>query len=95
VTVTEHEVSFGYSSGCMQNTIDRSNILEAQVIEYVNGFCEWGGYGIRKQLPNWDTGYIARNGAAVLIRVKRNNGTETNYTFSCFDPTQVVQILNS
>ena len=95
VTVTANELSFGFSSGCMQNSIDRANILEAEVIEHVNGICEWGGYGIRKQLPSWDTGYIARNGPAVRIRIKKENGTETNYTFSCHDPETVVRILTT
>jgi hypothetical protein len=95
VTVTANELSFGYSSGCMQTSFDRSAILEAEVIEHVNGFCEWGGYGIRKQLPSWDTGYIARNGPAVRVKVKLSNGKETNYTFSCHDPAEVVRILTT
>jgi len=96
VTVTAHELSFGYSSGCMQNSVDRSQILEAEVIKHVNGFLDWGGYGIRKQLPSWDTGYIARNGPAVRIKIKdAKSGKEKNYTFSCRDPEQVVSILTS
>jgi hypothetical protein len=95
VTITENELSFGYSSGCMQVCFDRSCVLEAEEIANVNGFCEWGGYGIRKQLPSWDTGYIARNGPAVRVRVKLSNGKETNYTFSCHDPAEVVRILTN
>lgn len=79
----------------MNNTLDRSEILEAEEIEHVNGFMEWGGYGIRKQLPSWDTGYIARNGSAVKIKVQRENGKETHYTFSCKDPEEVVKLLTS
>ena len=79
----------------MQASLDRSNILEAEAIDHVNGFCEWGGYGIRKQLPSWDTGYIARNGPAVRVKVKLPNGKETNYTFSCHDPEEVVRILTT
>jgi hypothetical protein len=81
----------------MQLSIDRALILEAEEIEYVNGFCEWGGYGIRKQIPSWDTGYIARNGPAVRIRIQRSatNGKEANYIFSCHDPTEVVRILTT
>jgi hypothetical protein len=93
VTVTANELSFGYSSGCMQVTFDRSQVLEAEEIDKVNGFCEWGGYGIRKQLPSWETGYIARNGPAVRIKVKTSNGKETHYTFSCHDPAEVVRVL--
>ena len=48
----------------MQITFDRSQILEAEEIDRINGFLDWGGYGIRKQLPTWDTGYISlRSGA--------------------------------
>lgn len=79
----------------MQNTLDRSVILEAEVIEHINGFLDWGGYGIRKQLPSWDTGYVARNGPGVRVRVKKPDGKETNYTFSCRDPEAVVTILTS
>lgn len=95
VTITENELSIGYSSGCMQVSFDRSCILEAEEIPHINGLCEWGGYGIRKQLPSWDTGYIARNGPGVRVRVKRVNGKETNYFFSCHDPAEVVRILTT
>jgi hypothetical protein len=80
----------------MQISIDRAQILEAEEIEYVNGLCEWGGYGIRKQIPSWDTGYIARDGPAVRIRIQRStNGKEANYIFSCHDPTEVVRFLTT
>jgi hypothetical protein len=77
----------------MQATIERANILEAEALEHINGFLDWGGYGIRKQLPSWDTGYVARNGPAVRVRVKLTSGKETNYTFSCRDPDEVVRLL--
>lgn len=95
VALTDTELSFGYSSGCMNVSFDRSSILEAEEINNINGFCDWGGYGIRKQLPSFDTGYIARNGPAVRIRVKRANGSETNYTFSCHDPEELVRLLTN
>ena len=80
----------------MQNTLDRSRILEAEEINHVNGFLDWGGYGIRKQLPSWDTGYMARNGPAVKIKVRRaSDDKETCYTFSCRDPAEVVKLLTS
>jgi len=94
VTITQNELSFGFSSGCMQNSVDRSQILEAEEIEHINGFLDWGGYGIRKQLPSWDTGYIARNGPGVRIKIKKSNGKEAEYTFSCHEPAEVVRILN-
>lgn len=94
VTLTSSELSFGFSSGCMQITIDRSTILEVERIEHINGFLDWGGYGIRKQLPSWDTGYIARNGPGVRIKIQKVNGKGAYYTFSCHDPDEVFRILN-
>jgi len=79
----------------MQMNVDRKDILEAEEIAHVNGFLDWGGYGIRKQLPSWDTGYVARNGPAVRIKIKKSNGTEANYTFSCHEPATVVNLLCS
>ena len=93
MTVTATELSFGFSSGCMQNTFAREDILEAEEVEHIHGFFDWGGYGIRKQLPSWDTGYIARNGPGVKIKVKKSNGKEACYTFSCHDPAAVVNLL--
>ena len=77
----------------MQNTFAREDILEAEEVEHIHGFFDWGGYGIRKQLPSWDTGYIARNGPGVKIKVKKCNGKEACYTFSCHDPAAVVNLL--
>ena len=79
----------------MQISFDRSQVLEAEEIDRINGFLDWGGYGIRKQLPSWDTGYIARNGPAVRISVKAANGKEKKYTFSCHDPAEVVRVLTT
>jgi hypothetical protein len=65
-----------------------------EAIEHINGLCEWGGYGIRKQLPDWETGYIARNGPGVRMTfLDGNSGKELAVTFSCKDPDTVVTLL--
>jgi hypothetical protein len=78
----------------MKKCVNRSDIVSVEVIEHINGFMDWGGYGIRKQLPSWDTGYIARNGPGVRM-VLKENGKELCYTFSCRDPNDVVNILTA
>jgi hypothetical protein len=95
VTLTRNELSFGYSSGCMQTSFDRSTILEAEEVDHVNGFMQWGGYGIRYQFPHFDVGYIARNGPAVKIKVKLAGGKERYYTLSCHDPAELVRLLTT
>lgn len=77
----------------MQKHVNRSDIISCEVIEHINGICEWGGYGIRKQLPTWDTGYIARNGPGVEVIIKGPDNKELHYTFSCHEPQQVVSLL--
>lgn len=94
VTLTGDALSFGYSAKCGQMTVDRSQIRSAEAIEHINGLCEWGGYGIRKQLPSWETGYIAGNGPGVRITfLDLDTKKEKAYTFSCKDPEKVVDIL--
>ena len=70
-------------------------ILEAEEIERINGFLDWGGYGLRKQLPSFDTGYIARNGPGVRVKMQKPNGKTTNYTFSCHEAAKLVRLLTS
>jgi hypothetical protein len=95
VTLTHEYLSFGYSASCGRRKVDRSQIRSVEVIEHINGLCEWGGYGIRKQLPSWETGYIARNGPGVrMIYLDSSDGNkEKAVTFSCFDPETLVNLL--
>jgi hypothetical protein len=81
----------------MRKTVNRSDIVCVEVVESINGFMDWGGYGIRKQLPSWDTGYIARNGPGVRIVMKHPtiSNKEVSYTFSCRDPNEVANILTA
>ena len=95
VTVTANELSFGYSCGCASCTVDRSHILTVEVIPLIKPFLDWGGYGIRKQLPSWETGYIGKKGPGVRITIKDENGKERAYTFTCDDPEQVVTLLTT
>lgn len=91
VQVSGAQVDFGYSSGLTHKRMDRSLVLSAEPIGHVNGFSQWGGWGIRKNL-RWETGYIASNGPAVRVKTKDKGGT---YVFNCKDPQLVCQILNS
>jgi len=95
VTVTASELSFGYSCGCATRTVDRSQILTVESIPLIKPFLDWGGYGIRKQLPSWETGYIGKKGPGVRITLKDENGKEQYYTFTCDDPEQVVTLLTT
>lgn len=79
----------------MQNTVDRSLIETVEVIPEIRPFLDWGGYGIRKQLPSWETGYIAFRGPGVRMVMKDTNGKTKEYTFSCKDPEKVVTILTT
>ena len=80
----------------MKRIVNRSDIISVEIVEHINGFFDWGGYGIRKQLPSWDTGYIARNGPGVRLVMKNpKNGKELCYTFSCRQPDEVVPILEA
>jgi hypothetical protein len=80
----------------MRKSVNRSDIVSVEVIDHINGFLDWGGYGIRKQLPSWDTGYISRNGPGVRMVMKDpTSGKELCYTFSCRDPNDVVNILTA
>jgi hypothetical protein len=75
----------------MRKAVNRSDIVSVEVVDHINGIMDWGGYGIRKQLPSWDTGYIARNGPGVRMVMKHS----ISYTFSCRDPNEVVSILTA
>jgi hypothetical protein len=81
----------------MRKTVNRTDIISVEIVDHINGFMDWGGYGIRKQLPSWDTGYIARNGPGVRIVIKHptTSNKELSYTFSCHNPNDVANILTS
>ncbi len=90
--LSDDTISFGYSCDCGQRTIDLANVKTAEVVEHINGLCEWGGYGIRWQLPSMEVGYIARNGPGVRLTFMEN-GKEKAATFSCFDHEKLVSML--
>jgi len=94
VRVTPSSVSFGYSSSCGQANIDRSQILTVEAIERINGLCQWGGWGIRYQLPTWEVGYLPKNGSGIrMTYTNKDDGKEKAYTFICNEAERVVQIL--
>jgi hypothetical protein len=95
VVVTSTQLCIGYSAGCMQVTVDRSRILTVESIPKIQPWCDWGGYGIRKQLPSWETGYIAAAGPGVRMTMRDDKGHEKAYTFTCQDAEKVVTLLTS
>jgi hypothetical protein len=97
VTVTKSHVSFGYYFGLFSMTVDRSKISHSLPLTDVKGFREWGGWGIRLRRceGKWETGYIAKNGGAVKIKVLHENSDDVSiYVFTCSEPDKVCDILN-
>lgn len=95
VRVTESTLSIGYSSGCSSLTVDRSKILTVEALEDVRPLLDWGGWGIRKQLPSWDTGYIPRRGPGVRMEIQGDKGKKYAYTFICMDAEACVTALSN
>lgn len=95
VRITDTTLSIGYSSDCASLTIDRANIVSVQELEVVKPILDWGGYGIRKQLPSFDTGYIPKKGPGVKMVIKNAKGKELSYTFISDDAARVCEILTS
>ena len=62
-------------------------------IELIRPFLEWGGYGVRKQLPDWETGYIVEKGPGVRMIYRNADGKETPVTFSCRDPDTLCNLM--
>lgn len=91
--VTEETLSYGYSAGCSSRTVDRSQIETIEKLELIKPIMEWGGYGIRKQLPSFDTGYVPRKGPGLRVTLRLANGKEKCDTFVCLDPDAVIQLL--
>ena len=89
----EGTLSFGYSAGCMQKEVKVSQILTVEVIDKIDPLCEWGGYGVKKELPTWETGYISKKGPGMRISIDEGTGTEKWYTFCCEDPGRLAKLL--
>jgi hypothetical protein len=105
VTVTQTQISFGYYFWLFTKTIDRSvtTVVKAESIDHVKGFREWGGWGIRlrRHDGHWESGYIAKNGAAVKLTLSQENNSSNNqdnnksyYVFTCSNPQKVCDILS-
>ena len=90
------QLSFGYNTGMTSQTISIDNIVSAEPIHRINGFLEWGGWGLRKNLQ-WHTGYIAKNGPGVKVRTKigyEPTAKETTYVFNCSSPEEVCDLIH-
>jgi len=58
VTVSSDQVVFGYSTALTRKCVERSKVLSAEPIDYVNGLFQWGGWGIRMKLFTNEIGYL-------------------------------------
>ena len=103
VDITKETLTVGYSY-CYSN-IDRNDVISATSIDHVNGLKEWGGWGLRYNLRKWETGYIAKNGSAVRIEVRKKDSSGDSatdddtanvkvYVFNTDKPKKVCDILN-
>lgn len=98
VTVTKSHISFGYYFWLFTKTVDRSKIAEALPLYDVKGLREWGGWGIRfhHHEGHWETGYIAKNGGGVKIKIHDPaTNKDSFYVFTCNEPKKVSEILNA
>ncbi|GKY91229.1 hypothetical protein MPSEU_000095500 [Mayamaea pseudoterrestris] len=93
VRVTTTELQFGYSVECAQMRIDRSTIESVEAIENISACCDWGGYGIRIQLPSMEKGYLPKSGSGVRVTFTKD-GKELAYTFICNDADKVAGMLS-
>lgn len=95
VQVTTTQLKFGYSAECACCTVDRSKILTVKAIDKISACCEWGGYGIRKQFPAWETGYLPKSGSGIRVTLKDAQDKEKAYTFICDGAKQVADLLTA
>lgn len=95
VDVAETTLAFGYSYAHFE--CDRADVASAEAVERVDGLTQWGGWGIRYNFRG-ETGYVAKNGPAVRVGVRRERGggndVRSYYVFSCDRPAEVCRILN-
>jgi hypothetical protein len=99
VTITEKELSFGYSSKITSKRVDRSFIKE--VVPLFDQ--KWSGWGIHYHPPRdnkawwsgrWERQYIAKNGGAVkLVLGEAGSDQTTIFFFSTEDPQKVCDII--
>jgi hypothetical protein len=109
VTVTNNELSFGYSTALTSKTIalqtnTSTKIISVNVIDSINGLFDWGGYGIRFNNFSFNPcGCICRNGPGLEVVVgnttvqkettSKQSSQEQTYVFNCLDPKLVRSIL--
>jgi len=93
VNVDDKKLFVGYSH-YFNLEIDRSSIVKAEAIEYINGLTQWGGWGYRKNFQ-WQTGYITQNGGGISLTYKDKNEKETVVVFNAANPQKLAHILNT
>jgi len=99
VRVTDTHLEFGYSSRLVHDKVDRTRIINVEVIDYIDGLFDFGGWGYRKNLQ-WETGYIPKNGSGLKLTYKRppkKNGQVSEDPmvsyFLCDNPQEVYDLL--
>lgn len=91
--MTEETLAYGFSANCASRTIDRAQIETIEKVPLIKPILDWGGFGIRKQLPSWDTGYISKKGPGLRITMRMEDGKVLSDTFLCDDPDAVIRLL--
>ena len=91
--VNDKELSVGYSHYFHQK-IDRSAIVNSEVVNHINGLTQWGGWGYRLNLRG-ETGYITKNGTGIRLVYKTEDEKEHIVVFNCEDAEKVSKILNT
>jgi hypothetical protein len=94
VRVTDETLSYGYSANCASRTVDRAQIETIEKVPLIKPVFDWGGWGIRKHLPSWDTGYIPKKGPGIRVTLRLEDGKERIDTFLCDDPDAVINLLS-
>ena len=87
-------LSFGYNTWLTSSKkYDISKDIESvEVIDYINGLKEFGGWGIKMKLFTCATGYIAKNGPGIKLTTSNKRNV---YYFNCDNPQQVCDIINN
>jgi len=102
--VTDRELLFGYNTGWTSVALDKSSVASVEVLPHINGLREFGGWGLRKRLWTWETGYIPKDGPGLRVTVVKPDGGRSGgaaadkkngvaYTFLCDDPETVAELL--
>ena len=91
--VDDKALSVGFSYYFHQE-IDRSTIVNVEVVKHINGLTGWGGWGYRLNLRG-EKGYITKNGTGIRLVYKTEDEKEHVIVFNCEDAEKVSNILKT